>query len=513
MPPSAASRGPSAADWHLCAWCGLVLAGHSLFLSAPYVNLEWAFSEAAQALADPAHREGLDRYWAVQANPLGYALLTATLLKGLGLPATSWVIRLPSLLGGVLLLVAGRLLFRPAAGDRPDLFGLWCAAVTLNPLVWCYTGHASADVLPAGLACVALALAFRAEGRLFHHLAAGIVFALAAVVKFNALLLGVGFVAAVGTEVLPAGRWPSRLAALACCLGPAAAALAAYFAWVDTAFGVVLIPERFKEVHEPWKFADQSPLVFALYASYLALLLGPLAAVPVLRLAASLRARWTALLAAGAVGGAALFFALVGEPRVGEMDYGAFDHLLPGPVRVAFRAGSVALGVFFVLDLVRAGLPGRDRFGLVVAAAVLPYLLVSSLSRPAQRYLVLVLPLLLFHLIVLAPPGLRRPVRWLGWASVGAFAVASFLGSCYLAAEGHAAEDMAVWVEQHGLTGQTDPGAIQAHAGDRFPATPAAAPAWVVRTEPEGECLHRVPMRVFGYEVRSYYLCRREAAD
>jgi len=148
-------------------WVGLIVlvVGHLPTLGAGFVNREWAFAEATRTLLDPGYEEGLHKYCGQQANPLGYSLTTAGLLGVTGLPVAFWTVRLPSLAGGCLLLFAGYRLAgaRPAAGG--GRFGLWVAVVVSNPLVWCYTGQATVDALPAAIGLRAGTEAFRAGGR------------------------------------------------------------------------------------------------------------------------------------------------------------------------------------------------------------------------------------------------------------------------------------------------------------------------------------------------------------
>ncbi len=484
------------------AWCVVLLSAHALHLGEPFVNQEFAFSEAARSLRDPTYPDGLARYWTHQANPLGYSAATALLLKVLSLPQTFWSVRLPSLLGGLALLLAGRVACWKCEGARADLFNLWCALCTLNPLAWFYTGAATADALPAGLTCLALALCRVAEGRWRWHLLAGLLFTGAVLTKLNMLLLLPGFVYLVHA---PAAGPPARRAPLlACYTILPGAALAAYFAWLYTSFGIVLIPERFRAVHSPRNYAD-FPVVLARYASYVTLLLGLLALLPVARaFIARPRPRF-ALMTALALGLALLGAAAANRP-LGEMDFGGFDRLLPGWVFLTLRTASLALALFLAWDLLTPSGTGRGPLGAFPAWALLPYVGVSSLTRPAQRYLLPCLPLVLFALILGAPASLRRLTRLLGWVTVVCCLPVDVVGTAYLVAEGRAAENMAQWVMRFGDIEATRPGPLVHHAGQHFPVRPPPEPRFEIVTEPTPDSLHREAVRVFGHEVFSYYL-------
>jgi hypothetical protein len=107
-------------------------------LTWPFVNQEQAFWCGARAFVDPGFGEGFTRYWQEQSNPLGYSAIAALSANTLGLPLTPWSVRLPSVGGGVALVLAGWLLARELRPDEPRLFQAWAGVVTLNPLVWVY---------------------------------------------------------------------------------------------------------------------------------------------------------------------------------------------------------------------------------------------------------------------------------------------------------------------------------------------------------------------------------------
>jgi hypothetical protein len=491
-------------------WCAVIVVGHGIVLNEPFVNLEYAFSEAARALAHPHYTEGLVRYWANQANPLGYSAITAVWLRLFDLPAAFWTVRIPALLGGCAILFAGRNFYLALGLHRTGLFFLWAGALTLSPMVWIYTGRATAEVLPTGLVCLALSYCFLARGRMAYHLLAGTLLGVATLVKFNALLMGFGFVYIVFTERCETEQpLRARLCRLGCYTVLPATLLVAYFWWVYASFDVFIIPDRYKERHSPWGSAQEFPTVLGMYLSYLVMMVGFLALRDPLWVwrESPRRQAWTKFLVAAGIAAVACL-ALPGFDR-GEMGYGGFDHLVPRPVFSILRIGCLALGVVLVFEMLGRAWQGRDQFSGVLCSAVFPYLVASSFSRPAQRYLLLCFPLLLFELIVRTPASLQQTTRRLGWASVPLFAALSLVGVVYATAQGRAAENMARWIESHNQIEQTLPGDIRPHAGQHFPVSDNPAALFVVQTQRPQSYLHREPVRVLGREIRSYYLCRR----
>ena len=105
--------------------------------------------------------------------------------------------------------------------------------------------------------------------------------------------------------------------------------------------------------------------------------------------------------------------------------------------RVCFGAG-IAFGIYYLADLGRRAWCGKDRFAVFLAAALGPDLLLSSLSRPAQRYLLLCLPLVFFDLVVRPGPGRGRAMVWLAVPSLFLFAAMSLFSVTYTAARARA---------------------------------------------------------------------------
>ena len=415
-------------------WCAVIILGHGVVLNEPFVNFEYAFSEAARALAHPHYTQGMASYWAYQANPLGYSAIAALWLRLFDLPAAFWTVRIPALLGGCAVLFAGKKFYLGLGLglDRIGLFFLWAGATTLSPMMWIYTGRATSDVLSTGLVCLALSYCLLARGRMAYHLLAGTLLGIATLVKFNALLMGLGFVYIVFTErYIITQPLRARLWRLGCCTVLPAALMAVYFWWVYASFDVFIVADRFKETHSPWGYAQEFPAILGMYLSYLVMMVGFLALrdpIWVWRQSGR-RQAWTKLLVAAGIAAVACL-ALPGFDR-GEMGYGGFDHLVPRPVFSTLRIGCLALGVVLVVEMVGRAWQGRDHFSAVLCSAVFPFLVVSSFSRPAQRYLLLCFPLLLFELIVRAPALLKQTTRRLGWASVPLFAVLSLVGVVY----------------------------------------------------------------------------------
>lgn len=502
-------RALSKARRWLWAWCAVVVVGHALFLNAAPVNLEFAFQEAAKTLATPDYSEGADRYFTYQANPLGFSLLTAGLWKLTHLPPSFWSPRLLSLAGAIAVLYSGYQWFRLFRPGAIQLFNLWAAVTALCPLMWIYTGRGTADVLPAGLVCLAITWCCQARGRLAWHLLAANCFVLASIVKFNALLVGVGFLYLVYREP---GSLRERVRNAACYALLPTAALIVYFTWLYARFNIFLLNTQFQTIHNPVAHVHHYWAVLGLYVSYLAMLPGLLTLRPLLLLKAlpSTRAKMAAMLAGLAL--SVVLGVALSTADIGEMKFGGFDYLLPPLVFASLRGACLVLGAAIVAEMLYRAWAKHDELSGLLVAAVIPFLLISSGSRPAQRYLLICLPLVLFYLTALTPRSLRRATQGLGWSSALVFTGLSAVGCWYTLAQGNAAERTATWIAEHGLLAETAPGVIEGHAGYHFPAQPAASPLYRVVEHHAAGALHEEPVYVLGRHIRSYYVTPLEGA-
>jgi hypothetical protein len=546
--------------------CMALVAGHAPFLNRPYVNLEFAYAEAARSFADPAYPDGLERYWNVQASPLGYSILSSVFMRLAPSPNQNqnqgqnpdsglfWPARIASLLGAMMMLTAGWLVCRRLS-VKPHVLWMWAAATMANPLVWLYTQQATSDILPAGMVCLAFALCYLAGDRWPMHLAAGLLFSLSVLVKYNAAMIGCGFVFLLLTIRAPlddrdgqtVGKDPDNSDGLADdrndrtdptdpLLSPQqpqafqiklrprtlalllfytvlpGAILAAYLLIVHHLHDVFLMPQRFKGKVRSIEILGQFPSILLMYITYLIMLLGllPLSTSFATIKHSSRNQRFAAL-------AVSVFVALAGYVllinfKLGEMDYGSFSQLLPGFLFNALRIAGLPIAVFVIWFLWQSAFKQKDRLAGFVLATAGPYLLVSACFRPTQRYLLSILPLIFFWLIIRPAEPTRRWTPWLVWPSVAVFMLINFIGSMYLSAQGQAAEDMAQWIRAKGYADKTHPGAIIGHAGQHFPVNIKPPYQFTVLSGAPGipveSSLHQTTVRVLGRDISQFSLIR-----
>lgn len=489
----------------MCICLLIVVVGQAINLNRPFVNIEYAFSEAARSLADSQYTDGIERYWMAQANPLGYSALASVCVRLFGYD--HWTVRVPAVFGMVALLCAGWLYCRryPGDSDPPGAgqFWLWAALIALNPLVWIYGGSATADVLPAGLIALSLVMCFVADTKMRWHVVAGLLFAATIVMKLNAILLGLGFVYVVWHGKAPI---KTKLVQLLNYTLVPALGLVAYFSVVYSQYGVLLVPDAIWNLVKDKDYIADYPAIVLMYLSYLVMLLGLIGIMPIINtFTHGSRRRATVVTLAALVAGIAAWL-ILSDFGQGELDYGVFSRLLPAKLFTLIRVAGLMVAVFLFVHLFESVRKRTDGFAGVVVFSIVPFLLIWSLYRPTQRYLLLCLPIVLIWLILESPRDTRNWLNRLGWPTAVVFAAITFVGVCYITSLGQAAENMALWIRQNGDVNNTSPGVITQHARHHFPVKRVSRPRYVVVSSTDADVLHEEAVRLFGHNVQTFYL-------
>jgi hypothetical protein len=429
---------------------------HAVLIGLPSVNLEYAFTAATRYLA--ARRpEDLVLFQHYQANTFGLPLVALALYKLFPFLDLNLYPRLASIFGIPILVVAMYGLGRKLdLGEVP----LACAIglCLLNPMIWIFSGRGTADFLPAAVGMAGVYTLWTFKGTRAAALA-GLILGVAIVLKYHAFVFAV--VAIVRTLLEPTEPLVDRLkralgVSLAVILIPAA-----YLISIKLTFGFWLTPGRF---HQALEFnAVDSIANLALYATYAVMLTLPFSLVFAVKEWAFVRhGRFlipTAVLAVSVVSG---YF--IG-PRE-EMTFGPLNRMLSPSFLTSFAVmGSLLLA--YIMVRIHA-LPNFNNASDLVRAIVYGtalFIVALSFTRPAQRYLIMILPLaylLLFRVL---------SDRAVVVASLLTFPI--FVGlDAYLAGyqttTGRAAGELAMQLQSSQLLPLTDPGAVEMHAGDKF---------------------------------------------
>ncbi|HTV34830.1 MAG TPA: hypothetical protein VMF12_00240 [Xanthobacteraceae bacterium] len=426
---------------------------------APSVNLEFAFSDAAKYFSngDPQY---LEQYFHYEANTLAVPWLAYAihwLFPGLDID------HIPRLLSifGIPFLAYGLLRINRQFAQRINPYIL-VSVVLLNPLVWAFAGRGTADFLPAALAVFAFSLfgdnAEEAEQGLGRRALASVVLGISAVIKYHAIILLAGVVA----EVVIRRRTQYGRILLECAVSalPAALVVAAYLLIVKFTFGFWLTPPRFQQMHGLNLAA--APDNFISYAGFLILITVPLS-LAILRarpIEFHLRSGAALLLVSAAFVAGYFFLSDNGEMNLGPLDPYIDKHLLNG----ALAALACIFAIRLAIGVERSISSGNDLARACgLATGIIVFMLALSLTRPAQRYLLFIVPLFYFFIF---------PVRKHSHLLLAFTIALSIVLDVYIllnqTAFGIASERMAQRIAALGLTSKTVPGAIEGNVGDLF---------------------------------------------
>jgi len=476
----------------------MFVAAHLALLNLPSVNLEFAFSDAARffSTGEPQY---LQQYFHYEANTLAVPWLAFAI--GLLFPAVpvDYIPRLLSVVG-IPFLAVGLLRINRRLQDKTDPCRL-ISIVLLNPLVWTFSGRGTADFLPAALAMFSLSLFPHANGQpgigLSRRMFASAVLGVAAVLKYHALLLLVA--ALVETLIVYRHRYRAILLALATAAVPAVLIVTLYLVAVRTAFGFWVVPPSLRPALSINLGAGLDNLVS--YSGYLVLLTVPLSLTAPWRRLTSAPARLTAVVlflpAVFIIG----YFFLSDN---GEMNFGPLDPYVDK--RVANGVLAMLGGVMFVrLAMVWREVRWTQTVAVAGVAAIAFFLLMLSVTTPAQRYLLFVLP---FFYLFAVP---RRDHR----LAVAAALLLSVALDAYITlnqvASGVASVEMARRITDLGLLSKTLPQAIEANVGNRFfPYRDEKKSFVVVAGDVDGKIagVHYSPVPLMPFIGKTYSLVR-----
>ncbi len=475
-----------------------------------YVNFEYASSMAARGLSDSRFADQLDVYFGIQANPLGYSFVLALIYKIFGYHDWFWLAKFPSLCGALMILVSGWVMTRVRWHDRRSLFYFWSSLIILHPMVIAYGTSATADVLPVGLVMLSLTIAFKsADHQIFFKFLAALLFGFAIIVKYNSAYFGLAFIYLAIVGRTQAKKSMAQIYRHISIFVIVPFIFLVTYIWWQYVHFQIFVSRGFTEGKPNFLDGTNWLLTIGMYLTFLGLFCGPISLAFVLKGVKSIVG-----LAKYFVIGAGLMSVgwFVFSTRViGEMDFGGgfpFNQLTSQLLRTCGFLLGTSLAVFLTNQFRLRNV--QIKFLLLGS---IPYLMLISASRPTQRYLIFMIPVVLL-LLVDASSALNIKIRNFTWGvtAVG-FAAVLLAGMSYLRAQGNASENMAVWMEKNGVINQSSVGLMGVHAGQHFYDLEQNEIKYdVIATSLEGEklikerILHREPMNVLGRITRVYVL-------
>ena len=485
----------------LIFWSALSVILHAFYINTPFVNLEYVFAQATQSLLDP--ETGMSNYFSMQANPLGYVWFSTLFHFLMGEPEGFWSYRLASVSGLVAILGAGAVFTSSLKPDHNKEFHLWCALVTFSPLIWLFSGRATADILPVGLLLLSFALVFKSEAKPVYRWLSPVIFLSAILVKYHALLMAPGFIYIFWcqNECQFNRAWVKKCGQFF--LLP----LLGFFTYlwvIYNQYGFFLAPDNHSQLE--FGFANFIK-TFSLYASYLGILLGPLALVSILSVRKNWSEKWWVLSVAGLGLGVWTRINPFGF-QGGEMNYGPLDGLLNGSLVFLVKGLGGIFFCFLVFDCFFEANKNKNAVAGFILTVCLPFLLICSATRPAQRYLVFLIPLIFYFLVFYKLQGRIFFRSVLGWGTVAVFVLANIFAVNYQVAQARASDNMAQWLIENKMIEQTHPGSIYSNSGQYFTAF-VGSPKTHRVLESSGDVktsLHSEKVVVFGKTLKTYYL-------
>ena len=488
------------------------------WLNRGFNNYEFPFLFAGRALAFDADAALIDIYWPNMANPLGYSFILSLIYRSFGFSDSFWISRFPAMVGVALIIISGWLITKSSWEHKRHLFYCWCTLLIFQPMIFVFSTSGTTDLLPVGILMLSISFAMSSKRNfLVVRLFVGLLFGFAVLVKYNTAYFGLALVA---TSIY--NSWSldksfyQKIRALVPFIIVPGLVLCSYLFWCYERYGI-LISSRL-EFSRP-NYFDISNILknFVKYLSFLGLLLAALPLTVFLGESNGARPKVSRSLGLLSFGVFLVGWYYSGV-SAGELDFGRFiDPIHPLIRRVLESIGAV-FGFFALLVMFRS-----TKFGYkimnVLLFGIVPYLILISASYPSQRYLTFVLPGSLLILINEIQSLTKRTQTVIIGLSTTVFALVSLLGMSYLTSQGNASEEMAVWVEDNNLIGQTSAGAIGPHAGQHFWGVEKTVVRYeIIAVAPSAEAqvkeriLHREPMKVLGRVTRVYLLREIPAA-
>lgn len=430
-----------------------VVVAHIACLALPFVNQEFAFFSGAKAFLLGDATLLRDLYFPFQANTLAVPLLAAGLSKLIPVVPINYAPRVVALLSLGLMAYSIALIVRVLW--RKEFVPHCMLAVLANPLLWIYSSRGTADFIPLAIGTFCIALHVAGKRWWWSAMVGGA----AMVTKYHAFVIPafVMVLTLLDHHTAVRRRAGTVLAYAVVALAP----VACYWTWTYCTFGFVIAPDQFRDIHGIHQLSVATfSNNLAIYLGFLYLVLMPPAIVVGSEVGAFRGPVWFYAWAGGLAAAGAMLLS-----PVGEMDLGPLSRYLP-----AFAISAICLtGTAFMIRTIwllwrRADSRQRQ---IVVAAVVstCSFLALLSLSRPAQRYLLLLVSIWLpVHLC-----GTTMEAR--RWAATATFYLSACLCLYVFAqqyATGSAAANMVNQLRQSGLIAETEAGAIEAHVMDAF---------------------------------------------
>lgn len=420
---------------------------HLAMLLLPAINLEFTFADAARYF-QTGDTPLINQYFRLQANTVGLpilASLVSTLIPNVDMLI---VVRVLSIIG-IIFLYLGVTNFCTFL-KRDDTMKL-VILILLNPLVWVFSSRGTADFLPAALGLFAISLMLQENKSIIKALLAGFILGLAAILKYHAIFLLLFLIPCLWYSENKSFQIKSFSIVSVISLS----LLVIFLFFVHALFGFWVTPPVFQSIHR--LNIEEFVNNFFLYAGYLVLICAPFSFIffDLLKIFNKYKYRLFLFLVL-------LFFTgYLCFQDGGELNFGPLDRYINK---------HISAGLFFVLSVFilaplfyQSKKPFLSDINKILTITLLLIIAVFSMTRPSQRYLLVVLPV-----FICLMPSRVISNKYVYVTSLTVYSLLNIFIGYSQWCTGNAAQKMVDSIQSSGLIKLTDPGAIEGHVGNQF---------------------------------------------
>lgn len=417
---------------------------HSLLLKLSGVNLEFTFVDAANYFKT-LNPILIHQFFYYEANTLGVPYLAHCISSFFPKIEMLVLIRVINLVGLILMSIGIINICRFL--NKKNYVGILILLI-LNPLMWTYAGRATSDFLPMSLGIFSISLALGPSNFSFKLIFAALSFAFSSILKYHSLVLLVFWYALLSYKYTP--KFILKRIMFISII--AISILAYYLLTIKKNFGFWITPIKFQ--HQFEMTISNVLNNFILYTGFLGLLVLPTSFISK-DFIFYLKKFWKKFLFVLLI---LFFFSSTLLADRGELNFGPLDAYLGEKFRILILSLLIFIPLFFMM------IPDKDRkFRWRIGASIFFVLLLLSSSRPAQRYLLFVIPFFIFFI-----PDTILKSRVVIFSSALLFFMTNSFIELSRYATGSASELMVNKLSIEGMLQQTNPGIIEAHVGDKF---------------------------------------------
>lgn len=458
----------------------IALIVHLALLKLMGVNLEFAFVDAARYFqtSNPAL---IDQFFYYEANTLGLPYLAYLAAQIFPNVETLILIRIINMIGLILLFLGAINICRFLEVKH---YAQIMALLIFNPLVWAYSGRATSDFLPVALGVYSISLALGNRHNFCMALLSGLLLGFSCVLKYHTLSL-LFFLFALLTYKHPFKVVFNKMLVIIAVSG---SVLTLYLILVKANFGFWFAPQKFKEIHGV-TFSNVLGN-FVLYTGFLGVLVLPTFFLSKV-IYVNIKTHWRFIIPTLLF---VIFFGIYFFSDNGELNFGPLDRYLDEKFRV------IILSTLFLLPILL--MTGHQeihcRRGLGISLLIV--ILLFSCTRPAQRYLLFIIPFFIF----LVPTNIIKS-KIIILSAIFSFVLVNSIIELNRFSTGVAAEKMVRMLQIKKILERTDPGAIEAHVGNKFFNTKGMKKSYLVVSGLNGDAIFSVSSG-FGFYKKTYSL-------